>query len=96
MDYKKCVLILGEQFYTGFNKNEETFRKLKSKYPLMYRKDKSFKDVLNALEKVNNLDENDKLQTELYLKLMNLIPKIEKKDLERIMFEELGNNSEFV
>ena len=33
MDYQKCILILGEQFYYERNKCEETFCKLKNKYP---------------------------------------------------------------
>ena len=54
MDYQKCIWILGEQFYYERNKCEETFCKLKNKYPLMYRKDKSFADVRSAWLKVKS------------------------------------------
>lgn len=55
MDYQKCIFILGEQFYYSRNKSEETFRGLLNKYPLMYRKDKSFKDVRDAWIKVKSM-----------------------------------------
>lgn len=54
MDYQKCIFILGEQFYYSRNKCEETFRDLLIKYPLMYRKDKSFADVRSAWLKVKS------------------------------------------
>lgn len=54
MDYQKCIFILGEQFYYERNKCEETFRRLLNKYPLMYRKDKSFADVRSAWLKVKS------------------------------------------
>ena len=52
MDYQKYILILGEQFYLNSIKNESIFNNLKSKYPLVYRKNKSYKDVYDAIEKV--------------------------------------------
>ena len=52
MDYQKYLLILGEQFYLNSIKNESIFNNLKSKYPLVYRKNKSYKDVYDAIEKV--------------------------------------------
>lgn len=52
MDYQKYILILGEQFYLNSIKNESIFNNLKSKYPLVYRKNKSYKDVYEAIEKV--------------------------------------------
>lgn len=52
MVYEKYILVLGEQYYLNSVKNEEIFNNMKSKYPLIYRKNKSYKDVYEALEKV--------------------------------------------
>lgn len=52
MVYEKYILVLGEQFYLNSVKSEEIFNNMKSKYPLLYRKNKSYKDVYEALEKV--------------------------------------------
>ena len=52
MDYQKYILILGEQFYLSSVKSEEIFNNLKCKYPLVYRKNKSYKDVYHAMEKI--------------------------------------------
>lgn len=54
MVYEKYILVLGEQYYLSSMKSEDIFNSLKLKYLLIYRKNKSYKDVYEAIEKVKS------------------------------------------
>ena len=78
-----------------YEKEEELKNNLENPYEKEYKKIQdtayesveiikeslNMEDYLNALEKVNLLDYDDKLKVELQLKLINLLPKIERKEL---------------